>query len=574
MARFMRSACMVAVSLGVLSSEAVTTGAPSVYVVNSINDWAVQINAEVQSTLPQITLKWAPSSKPKSYEISRREKGDTGWTPLAKLPGNDNEYVDKTVKVGTIYEYLITCDGERYRGRGYIHSAIEAPLVEDRGVLLLVVDNTYAPQLVSELDRLKGDLIGDGWTVLRHDVATTDKPETVKSHIQGYYKAEPDLKAVFLFGHVPVPYSGKHSWDGHVDEHSGAWPADIYYADMKGTWTDTTVNELSPVRVENKNIPGDGKFDQDNAPGTADLAIGRVDFANMPVFVVRNEKELLKQYLNKDHQYRHKMWNVVDRAVIDDNLGTKRYPAIGAWRSFAPCVGIGAVEVNDLLSQVRGQSHLLAYGCGGGSYASAEGVGTSMDFAAAPSKAVFTMFYGSFFGDWDHSCSLLRAPLAAEGHGLSCSWSGEAPSWLYHPMGLGETLGYCTRLTQNADDVEYPTRLPRKPGIIHAALMGDPTLRFRIVAPATDLTIAKRPDYELRWTASKETVIGYHVYRAGKISEKFTRITMTPVVGTTYTDPGSSGLTYVYQVRAVKLESTPSGIYFNSSQGIFKEVAP
>jgi len=43
--------------------------------------------------------------------------------------------------------------------------------VEARGKVVLLVDNTLATNLVMELARLQQDLVGDGWTVLRHDVA-------------------------------------------------------------------------------------------------------------------------------------------------------------------------------------------------------------------------------------------------------------------------------------------------------------------------------------------------------------------------------------------------------------------
>ena len=48
-------------------------------------------------------------------------------------------------------------------GYGYTYSGIEVPVIEHRGKLVLVVDNTYAANLAPELDRLRQDMIGDGW---------------------------------------------------------------------------------------------------------------------------------------------------------------------------------------------------------------------------------------------------------------------------------------------------------------------------------------------------------------------------------------------------------------------------
>jgi hypothetical protein len=61
-------------------------------------------------------------------------------------------------------------------------------------------------------------------------------------------------------GHVPVPYSGNFNLDGH-DYHFGAWPADVFYGDMDGVWTDSSVTQTIASDPRNWNVPGDGKFD-------------------------------------------------------------------------------------------------------------------------------------------------------------------------------------------------------------------------------------------------------------------------------------------------------------------------
>jgi hypothetical protein len=88
---------------------------------------------------------------------------------------------------------------------------------------------------------------------------------------------------VFLLGRIRVPYSGDIYPDGHPD-HEGAWPADVYYADMNGAWTDNAVNVTVANDERHRNVPEDGKFDQSVLPTDVELQIGRVDFANMPAF--------------------------------------------------------------------------------------------------------------------------------------------------------------------------------------------------------------------------------------------------------------------------------------------------
>src|SRR5205814_10730318 len=72
---------------------------------------------------------------------------------------------------------------------------------------------------------------------------------------------------------------------------------------------------------------------------------------------------------------------------------------------------------------------------------------------------------------------------------------------------------------------------------------------------------------------SPDSVLGYHVYRAGTAAGLFTRLTSSLVGETSFTDTGVASGTYTYMVRAVKLESTTSGTYFNSSQGVFANVS-
>ncbi len=145
--------------------------------------------------------------------------------------------------------------------------------------------------------------------MLRHDVPRHDpaqrktQPPAIKAIIKAEYQAHPDqVKALFLFGHVPIPYSGVSAPDGHYD-HLGPWPSDTYYGDMNGLWTDTQdfSNNCNPALP---NVPGDGNFDQIFIPAPLQLQVGRVDLFAMPAFAPRGEVELLRGYLNKDHAFR------------------------------------------------------------------------------------------------------------------------------------------------------------------------------------------------------------------------------------------------------------------------------
>ena len=187
-------------------------------------------------------------------------------------------------------------------------------------------------------------------------------------------------------------------------------------------------------------------------------------------------------------------------------------------------------------------------------------------------KAVFTLLYGSWLGDWDSEDNIQRAVLATKDLGLTCSWSGRSPHWFMHHMALGKPIGFSTLVTQNDGFTGlYQNEENNCAGWTHIALMGDPTLRMQVVAPASDVTVAVNGnDADLSWTASPEAVLGYDIYRAANANGPFTRINQSLVKDATFADAGyaASG-NYTYMVRAVTLEKSASGTYYNPSEGAF-----
>ncbi len=529
-------------------------------------DESVQVSAAISKTPASIALHWESDPNATGYSVSRKLLTATKWALLARLPKTAQGYVDSKVSPGIAYEYRILKSASGYSGYGFILSGVEVPFLENSGKIILVVDETYAAQLAPELSRLVQDLIGDGWTVIRRDVPGNAPVASVKNLIKTEYIADKkNVKAVFLFGHVPVPYSGNFNPDGH-GEHRGAWPADAFYGDMDGVFTDKTVNNPGPARAENKNVPGDGKYDQ-SLIASVELQVGRVDLANMPG-LGKSEVELLRQYLEKDHKFRHGQMEVVPKGLIDDHFGVNDSGeafAVNGWRNFSPLIGAVNIAAANWSTTLSAENYLWAYACSGGSYDGAGGIAETADYATLDLKGVFTMLLGSYFGDWDSTDNFLRAPLGGA-TGLASAWAGR-PNWYFHPMGLGKTTGFCARLTQNNAGV-YPTGSgARQP---HIALMGDPTLRMHPVAPPADFTATPNGSggVDLRWTASPETVEGYYLYAGSSPTGPFIPLNGTITTGTSFSHASNpTGKTYM--VRAVKLQSSPSGSYFNPSQGVF-----
>ena len=474
--------------------------------------------------------------------------GETTWT----LTDQDSETI---LAQGGPYE------GIKY---GHVFAGIEQPAIEFRGTLVLLIEHEIADELQVEVERLKQDLICDGWKVRDFVVDKKEEVTKVKQIIKGVFVEEPLLEAVFILGHVPVPYSGD-VMSAHSD-HCGAYPADVYYGEMDGQWTDYKVNDATARRKANHNVPGDGKFDQTYLPSDVDLQIGRVDLSNLTVFD-ENEIELTRLYLQKNHDYRRGKIQIGRRGLIDNNLGEMDGMAVGAigFRNFASLFGSSNIKEQDYFSTLDHISYLWSQGCGGGSYTSCSGVGSSSNFATNKVQSVFTMLYGSYFGDWDNENNLLRASIASQPSLLVSMWAG-APAWHLHHMALGETIGYSTRISQNNSTLYAPSDRVRQ---IHVALMGDPTLRLHTVLPPGDLVA--RPDGNailLEWTPSPENVLGYYLYRAENTGGEFIRLNDVMLTGTLFKDIPPQKGDWSYMVRAVKLEYSGGGSYYNLSQGI------
>ena len=440
------------------------------------------------------------------------------------------------------------------------------------------------------MNQFKNDLVADGWKVILHEFPSTTKDTTLKNWvIDEYNQPNANVKSLLIIGHFAIPYSGNFAPDGHA-ERIGAQPADVYYADIDGYWTDNTVTTNNTGQIYTSNMPGDGRWDPSTIPSPVELQVGRIDMRSMTGFAL-SEVDLLKQYLNKNHAYRFKTINPARRALLNIHLDSTLPPTSAvAWRSFAPMLGSGNIAMintagcagngscHTFMDSLQMHSYIWTYMAGGGSDTScADPVMTSSQCINQTMNTVFMQLYGSYFVEWAKggitgtTNHLLRAPLANAGMPLATCWTGGGPRWYFQHMGLGESIGFSTMQSQNNTDIYNPGGNQLLGGV-HMALMGDPSLRLHMVYPVTNLTATQvETSVQLNWTASADTdIIGYHVYRADSMSGTFIKLNSSLIVATTYTDSMPSLMNdNVYMVRAVKLETVPSGSYQNMSEGIF-----
>ena len=217
--------------------------------------------------------------------------------------------------------------------------------------------------------------------------------------------------------------------------------------------------------------------------GRIALAVGRVDLSDLPAFSPRREIDLLRAYLDKDHRFRRGELTGERFAVVDEHFpirtdakpgreGPPESKSVAAYSVAAALFGSAAVKRAGWFELLRTRTALFAFASGPGLQTSCEEVGTTTDLAQKDPKVIFSVVWGSFFGDWEHRDNFLRAQLATSA-GLMTAWGSDP--WLLHPLALGATAGECALLTQESSP------------LTHLALMGDPSLRMFIVAPPTGL---------------------------------------------------------------------------------------
>lgn len=452
---------------------------------------AVEIRVSRTST-NYLRLSWLQQNNSTRYQVFTKTSDGKGWDRLADLKGTDTAFTDSSYTMGTRKEYRVARTSSNYTGfdgNGYIVAGFDVPATAQLGRALVVIEDQYrqtAQNLVA--DYLK-QLENEGYTLDTHYVNKNDSVTAVKDWLFKKWSADKNtFTTILLLGRVPVPYSGNYRPDGHP-EHTGAWPADLYYGAFDIGWTDNTINNTQAQYNRNHNVPGDGKFDLSRYNATSqvniqyvNVPVGRVDLSNMPSFGA--DTFLIKRYMNKALDFRTGRRKARLKSLVDDNFGYFGSEAFasGGFRN-GSVFSAWDISTSDYRSEMSAHSYLLSYGCGAGSYTSCAGVSSSAAFVSDSLLNPFTLIFGSYFGDWDNQDNFLRAPLASKGWGLSSVWSGR-PYWMMHSCAQGAPLAQAVLHTQNTWNVYNAAGFMAG---VHVALMGDPTLRMFVVDNVHDL---------------------------------------------------------------------------------------
>ena len=418
----------------------------------------------------RLTWKLPPGSHT-GFSIRKKDCSQPAFSSvIATLSASDTTWVDASAAAGSCTDYVIQALGNNLNPAATISAVLDFFPALPKGIVL-VLDTGLVSEQDARIGRWIQDVRSEGWAMFVLPTHAQASPVSVRQGLQSLKQSHPFLSHAVLMGRVPVPYSGDIYPDGHTD-HRGAWPADGYYADVDGFWTDQQVNSTSGSQARHHNVPGDGKFDPSTFPTDLDLAVGRIDFEDMAAF--GTPKMLLERYLDKNHFFRTGQWNGPETGIVDDNFPSFQEGfSAPAWRGFWPLFGPQGLQEVDYFGTGNAGGALFGYGCGGGSYQSCSGVGTSSQFVSDSLNIPFNLLFGSYFGDWDNANAFLRAPLASRGLGLVAIWAGRPYVYL-NSLAAGANIGDMYRSSANVPTYSFGNAVGQRG--VHMALMGDPSL--------------------------------------------------------------------------------------------------
>jgi hypothetical protein len=574
----------------------ITAGAAPLAEVDFFHE-GFAMSATASDAPPGLALEWRlPPEMP--FELQRAADGTTNWTTLLAAAG-PRRHFDAEVRPGEVWRYRLVTN--RYiRVRQVLRAGLRAPAVTDRGTLLLLVDETLAPRLAPDLAPLARDLGADGWHVVqrpapRHDdarwEANRERIARTKATVLEVAAAAPrPLRAIWLLGHVAVPYGGFLAEDNHTgrgDNHFGAWPHDLYYGDFDGVWTDTAkppAYVLNPVtHPETVNVPGDGKWDTAwiarNAAGDATLeaAVARTDFARLPGAAAArrlDEAGLTRAYLEKVRRWRAGTLRAGPRLVVAGLFGGGNdFPIYWNAAHLGPRLfgsTPGGIVTGDLFAPPDRGPFLFGLQSAAGAPGRIRNGGpnqlTGGQIAGLdpPPPVAFAILIGSWFGDYQlGEDNVLRSFLATRDHGLAAVWT-RFMIWRFDELALGGTLGDAVLRTANESIVPDDHNLGTSRT---AALLGDPTLRWPQPAAPRGLTGRRTGGaVELEWTRSPDAELG-HLLERRTGGEAWAPLAQVPAGPARFRDAAAPP-DAAYRVRALRLERTGCGSFTNVSAGV------
>lgn len=453
--------------------------------------YAIMIESKIDDTgfAPQVILSWQNDTTASRYVIYRRLYEVDKFEKIAEVSGGANTFSDLDPMYGQIAEYKVekvfSYDKEQISTYAYKALSWDANLVrKELRTLLILVDNTLAFSISSKLEMYRKEIEKQGWMSIVKYVPRVESFNAKavlnnKEMIKAVYEQTPNMAAILILGRVAVPYSGNTAPDGHGDDnplpHKGAYPADVFYGDLDTRdWTDNKISNDKSAFPRQHNYINDGKWDDSNIPSKVELAVGRVDFFDLPFFE-ESEAEMINNYLQKDIDYRSGVLNADNDGILYDGFESRQagYAADG-WNNLTALYGRDNVVEMRIREEIIKNFYEMVYANANGGIDNISDAIYSGEIAEKGYKGIHNMIFGSYNVDWDSESNLLRSIIASKPIALTSVWATR-PFWTYFKLGLGETFGEALLSTQNnRSEYIYPSVVYN--GGVHIALLGDPTL--------------------------------------------------------------------------------------------------
>jgi PKD repeat protein len=580
------------------------------------------MEAIASETPVQITLKiystpiWNVHG---TYNVLRKSPDALSWDPpvgTVTVGAAIATWVDTNVTVGTLYEYGLVPTGSVDKCHGNVLAGIKADRTLAKGRIAVVVTEDIIARLPDEYAQYKEDLVLDGWTV--NEIVVASAPDylsngtgpvdarglptapfptnhmDIRNQLKALYRTYPnELKNVALIGKVPVAHSGGADYSINPDGHGprDATGADAYYADMDGVWPDNAGNiyeftALSVIAEKVKmgwnNVAGDNKFDWSEMSSITgpnqrlELGFGRIDFSNL----VAAEYESTRNYFNKLHRYKTASPDFLPgrRSILRSSFGVLTHAYLAAMPSVVGMTNMDYIVAADRPAGPSSEDSDSAYTRDNSPYLFYFKGSESPGYSDG-GRAVFWTGMQSHWGYWSEpGQNTMVRRLAEDNFALSFTWyismSGTMPvNYLYHRLGMGGNAGDMMRVSMSDRELNNTVDgvYVRSAAGMFMNNMGDPAVRIFMFASPTGLqVIPSGGNPALSWIASatppnEPPVIGYHVYRSADSAGPFTRLTSSYLTGTSYTDTTASSGKWYYQVKAVRLETTGGGTFYNTS---------
>ena len=139
--------------------------------------------------------------------------------------------------------------------------------------MLRIVEQTLATELAVELAQHEADLRREVWQLETLTVPKRGRSDLLQHGALAEKVIWPRVMAdsgthIFFVSQCPLPYSGQAL---NPDGHPGTTGAQADVRDNSGMWP----------TAKQKNVPGDGKFDQDYLPGLPQACIGLLDLRTL-----------------------------------------------------------------------------------------------------------------------------------------------------------------------------------------------------------------------------------------------------------------------------------------------------